>query len=46
MLTLILLIFAFVCAVVAALWGTVQSRTPPHMGWSAIAFYLASLIFR
>jgi hypothetical protein len=41
----ILLVFAFVCACVAALWPTFVTRTMPHMGWLSVAFYLASLIF-
>lgn len=43
MLGLILLVFAFVCAVCAAWgWPTVPR---PHMGWAALAFLIAAQLF-
>jgi branched-subunit amino acid ABC-type transport system permease component len=41
---LVLLVFAFVCAVLAAVWSP---QAPPrwHLGWAAIAFWLAAEIF-
>jgi hypothetical protein len=40
---LILLVFAFVCAVIAAAWQeNIGGRV--NMGWAALAFYLASLL--
>lgn len=45
MLSLILLIFAFVLALIQAWFG--RSTTPytvPHLGWLAIALYLLTLI--
>lgn len=41
---LVLLVFAFVCAVLAAVW---QPQPAPrwHLGWAAIAFWLAAEIF-
>ena len=44
MLSLILLVFAFVCAVLAAAaWPVGVSR--PHLGWAAIAFWIAAELF-
>ena len=47
MLGTILLVFAFVFAVIAALFQTGLSRPPfaVHFGWLAVAFYIASLLF-
>ena len=43
MLGLVLLVFAFVCAVCAAAnWPSVSR---PHLGWAAIAFWIASQLF-
>jgi len=43
MISLILLVFAFVCCVVAAFWY--PAPTPrPHFGWLGVAFYFLSLI--
>lgn len=41
---IVLLVFAFVCAVLAAVW---QPQPAPrwHLGWAAIAFWLAAEIF-
>ena len=39
---LILLALGFVCAVVAAVWQ--QEFRGVHLGWAALAFYLASLL--
>jgi hypothetical protein len=41
---LVLLVFAFVCAVLAAAW---QPNPVPrwHLGWAAIAFWIAAEIF-
>jgi hypothetical protein len=41
---LVLLVFAFVCAVLASIW---QPQPSPrwHLGWAAIAFWLAAEIF-
>lgn len=45
MLGLILLIFAFVLALIQAWFGrTAQPYTVPHLGWLAIALWLLSLI--
>jgi hypothetical protein len=44
MVSLILLVFAFVCAVLAAA-GWPQQLTRPHLGWCAIAFWIASELF-
>jgi hypothetical protein len=45
MISLILLVFAFVCAVLAAsAWPVALSR--PHLGWAAIAFWIAAELFR
>jgi hypothetical protein len=42
---LVLLVFAFVCAVLAAFdWPATASRRV-HLGWAAIAFWLAAEIF-
>jgi hypothetical protein len=42
--SLILLVFAFVCAVLAAsAWPVALSR--PHLGWAAIAFWIAAELF-
>jgi hypothetical protein len=43
MLGLILLVFAFVCAVCAAASWPVVPR--PHLGWAAFAFFIAYLLF-
>jgi hypothetical protein len=40
---LVLLVFAFVCAVLATVLGQQQGRF--HLGWAAIAFWLAAEIF-
>lgn len=40
---LVLLVFAFVCAVLAAVSVPQQGRF--HLGWAAIAFWLAAEIF-
>jgi hypothetical protein len=41
---LVLMVFGFVCAVLAAVW---QPQPAPwwHLGWAAIAFWLAAEIF-
>lgn len=44
MLSLILLIFAFVLAVLAACRPWLSSWPAPHLGWVAIALYLLTLI--
>lgn len=46
MLATILLVFAFVFAVIAALFTTVMNRPPinVHFGWLAIAFWILSLL--
>jgi hypothetical protein len=46
MLGQILLCFAFVFAVIAALFVTTVARPPVsiHFGWLAVAFYLISLL--
>lgn len=41
---LVLLVFAFVCAVLAAAWQP-QPAGRFHLGWAAIAFWLAAEIF-
>ena len=43
----ILLVFAFVFALIAALFIEIVNRAPLtiHFGWLALAFYIASLIF-
>lgn len=47
MLTLILLIFAFVFAVIEAFRGwTPQPWGLPHLGWLAVALYLLTLILQ
>ena len=43
MLSLIVLVFAFVLAVIAAFWNT-PSR--PHFGWLAFALYLLCELIR
>lgn len=40
---LVLLVFAFVCAVLASIMTPQQGRF--HLGWAAIAFWLAAEIF-
>jgi hypothetical protein len=40
---LVLLVFAFVCAVLAAVLNPQLSRF--HLGWAAISFWLAAEIF-
>lgn len=46
MLSMILLVFAFVFAVIAAVFVTTVNRPPIalHFGWLAIAFYLLSIL--
>lgn len=46
MLSQILLVFAFVFAVIAALFITTVTRPPlaVHFGWLAVAFYLIAMI--
>lgn len=44
MLPLILLIFAFVLAVVQAVRPWTQPWAIPHLGWLAVALYLLTLI--
>lgn len=46
MISTILLVFAFVFAVIAALFVTTVSRPPIaiHFGWLALAFYLLSIL--
>lgn len=46
MIAQILLVFAFVFAVIAALFITTVSRPPVaiHFGWLAVAFYLLSIL--
>ena len=47
MLAQILLVFAFVFAVIAALFVATVARAPyftVHFGWLAVAFYLLSLL--
>ena len=41
-LSLILLVFAFVFAVIAA--GIIEASGRWHFGWAAVAFYLLSII--
>lgn len=41
---LVLMVFAFVCAVLAAVWHP-QPVPRWHLGWAAIAFWLAAEIF-
>jgi hypothetical protein len=45
MLSLVLLVFAFVFALIAAFWPTWLSRAAPHWGWLAIACLIASMIW-
>jgi hypothetical protein len=40
---IVLLVFAFVCAVLAAVWGEVGGRF--NLGSAAIAFWIAAEIF-
>lgn len=44
MLALILLIFAFVLAVIEAFRGWGPPWSIPHLGWLAVALYLLTLI--
>jgi lipopolysaccharide export LptBFGC system permease protein LptF len=46
MIGLILLVFAFVFAVIAAIFITVVNRPPVniHFGWLAVAFYILSIL--
>lgn len=46
MLAQILMVFAFVFAVIAALFVTTVSRPPVsiHFGWLAIAFWILSIL--
>lgn len=47
MLALILLIFAFVLAVIQAWFGrSAQPYVVPHLGWLALALYLLTLILQ
>ena len=43
----ILLVFAFVFAIIAALFASEVSRPPLtiHFGWLSLAFYLLSILF-
>jgi hypothetical protein len=43
MLSLILLVFAFVLCVIAAFWQY-QPNNRPHFGWLAMACYFLSMI--
>jgi hypothetical protein len=47
MLSLILLVFALVLSICAAIgWpGTAPNYRAPHLGWLAIAFWIASELF-
>lgn len=47
MLSTILLVFAFVFAVIAALFVEIVNRPPLaiHFGWLAFAFYVAAQLF-
>jgi hypothetical protein len=40
---LVLLVFGFVCATLAAVWQPAAGRW--HLGWAALAFLLAAQIF-
>ena len=40
---LVLLVFGFVCAVLAVFIGPQQGRF--HLGWAAVAFWIAAEIF-
>jgi hypothetical protein len=46
MINQILLVFAFVFAVIAALFITTVNRPPVtvHFGWLAVAFYILSIL--
>lgn len=47
MIALILLVLAFVLALIEALWPTVQPpHVRPHLGWLALALYLLVLVLR
>lgn len=39
-LSLVLLVFAFVCATIAAVMGQAMGRW--HLGWAAVAFWIAA----
>jgi hypothetical protein len=41
---LVLLVFAFVCAVLASVWSP-QPTPRWHLGWAAVAFWIAAEIF-
>lgn len=45
-LSLILLVFAFVLALLAALSPWSRPWWPPHLGWLAIALYFLTMILR
>jgi hypothetical protein len=40
MVGLILLVFAFVLALIEALWPTWTARARPHLGWLAVALWI------
>lgn len=44
MLNLILLVFAFVLAVLASVTPWSRPWWPPHLGWLAVAIYFLSII--
>lgn len=49
--TTIMLVFAFVCAVIATIFNPrLPAETPWygrfHFGWAAIAFYIATMLFK
>ena len=47
MINLIILVFAFVLALIEALrWPWPQPWGVPHLGWLAVALYLLTLILR
>jgi len=41
---LVLLVFGFVCAVLATLWNP-QPAPRWHLGWASIAFWIAAELF-
>ncbi len=44
---LVLLVFAFVCAFLAAIWNQYPAgpNTRWHLGWAAVAFWIAAELF-